>query len=103
MSWKRMKGIVCNCCSRCGGVFVDSEFDFSEDSCLFCLFEGSSPVLPVLIDRSFGYNRNVTAEGELLANIDYIPEKQSAASQKANRAFKERTYLSTKVNKKKGL
>lgn len=88
MSWKRMKGIRgANSCPKCHRHVHDDEYDFDEDQCLFCGFEGVSASMPVKYDKKYGDLKNTTSESEVLEDIEYTPEKQSKASIKSRREY----------------
>ena len=95
MGWKRMKGMVkaTNRCPKCRGEYPDEEYDNENDLCLWCLFPQAQKSLSAELDDT---GRNETYERKMLDELDYIPEKQSAAAKKSYKAFKERNYLKPK-------
>ena len=79
-------------CSKCHGHFPSGEFDAEEDVCLNCLFPQAAKHAITPINEDYGFKRNVTAERELLDNLEDIPEIQSESAQKSLKEFKMRNY-----------
>lgn len=88
MGWKRMKGIKTEyTCPTCGRKVEADEFDDWEDKCVYCVYEGLPVSMPVKYTKSYGDKKNITAEAELLDELEYIPEKQSKAAKESKRKF----------------
>ena len=81
-----------NRCPKCRGLFPDEDYDFEEDMCLNCLFPQAASHAITPINKDFGFDRNITAERELLDNLDRTPEKQSKQAQDKQAAYKRKTY-----------
>ena len=77
-------------CNNCGRNFGLEEFDYEEDSCLYCLYPETRPTMLVLINHDYGYGRNTTDERELLDNLESIPTKQGRTATLRAEAYKNR-------------
>ena len=77
-----MKGIRQeNKCPECGAIFKDEEYDFEDDMCLYCKYPETMKHKSVPYDYTTGVARNRTIEGQVLDNIERIPNKQSIQSE----------------------
>lgn len=84
MRWKRMMGMTEEAvCPKCHGTFSGDDYDWDEDMCLHCLYPETAKTQPVPIDHSYGDKRNRTKAGQVLDDLQFIPEKQSKQATKS--------------------
>lgn len=97
-----MKGIVTEyTCPECNRSVDADEYDDFEDKCVYCIYDGLPMSMPVKFTKSYGDNKNITPEAELLEELRYIPEKQSKAARDSKRNFEyKKAYRRTKKSSK---